>query len=168
MIYSLSSSKVHSTMIDLSSNRLSSKLNTLIFNILTSVLFFIASSMRATLFSNRTRDYSLDSTSHFCHVRSSRARSFSSSSFWADDNCERMFRFITVVLIDDIHLIFRWWLSDCSRIRFKFEFRDFESRTRDWSITILSLIRINDDSDFFISCCIAEKFFTSRFIVHIS
>jgi hypothetical protein len=50
-LLSLSRSKVQFTIIDLSSKRLSSKLNTSIFNILTSRLFFIASLMIIILFS---------------------------------------------------------------------------------------------------------------------
>ncbi len=75
----------------------------------------------------------------------------------------KVFWFFTIVTIETVHLIF-WWLSNRTRTRF----RDFKSKTRNWSIIILSLIRINDDNHFIISCCIAEKFFTSWFIVHIS
>jgi hypothetical protein len=78
-----------------------------------------------------------------------------------------MIRFFTIITIDEIHLIFKWWLSDRTKIRFRFEFKNFESRAWDWSI--VNLIRINDDNNFF-TFSIINKIFSdiSEFIVHIS
>jgi hypothetical protein len=88
---------------------------------------------------------------------------------WLTTIARKMFWFISIVAIDDIHLIFRWWLSDHRKDLFRFRIKIFESRTWCWSIIILIfLIRINNDSHFFISCCITEKFFTSWLTVHIS
>jgi hypothetical protein len=67
-----------------------------------------------------------------------------------------MIEFFAIVAVETVHLIF-WWLSNHTRTRF----RDFKSWAWDRFISVLIdliiLIRINDDSDFFISCCITEN-----------
>jgi hypothetical protein len=84
---------------------------------------------------------------------------------------KEVFEFFAIVTVETVHLTFRW-LSSRTRIRFRFEFRDFKLKAWCWSIniliTLIRLIRINDDSQFIISRCITEKFFTSWLIVHVS
>jgi hypothetical protein len=149
-------------MIDLSSKNESSKLNTLIFNTLTFCLFFIASLMKVNLFSTFFQNF-FDSTRLFQFHE----RNYSNSFFLIDDNYEKIVKFIAVITVEIIYLIIKWWLSDCLKIWFRFEFRDFKSRMKNQSINVLiNLIRINDDDDFFTFSNI-KKFFTSRFIVYI-
>jgi hypothetical protein len=85
---------------------------------------------------------------------------------------KEMIEFFAIVVVEIVHLIFKWWLSDRTKTRFRF--RDFESRTWNRSIRILiRLIRIDDDNDFFTFCIIniiiiikiSDVF---EFVVHVS
>jgi hypothetical protein len=166
ILYSLSlwKSRVQSIIIDASSKRLFSNLHASIFIIFISSIF-AATVAEISLFSIR-RNFHL--MSHSYRARSSYVRNCWDSSFWVDDNCVSNDQISHNVAIERIHLIFRWWLSDRSKVRFEFRFKDCESWAWNQLINVLiDLIRINDDDDFF-AFSIIRKFFTSRLIVHIS
>ncbi len=135
IIYSLLSSRVHSTMIDLLSKSEFSKLNTSIFNTLTFCLFFIAFLMRTNLFSTFFRDF-FDST----RLLQSHERSYSNSFFLIDDNYERNVQIYRSYnswdCLFDYQMMIEWLLESLIQIRIqKFQIENERSidQRSNWS-----------------------------------